>query len=1046
MVKRFIKTNKVGSLSAMLLMMLPMQPVWAGTSLPNAPTLLGEVTRSQQANTQKCGGVIKDATGEPIIGATVRKPGTTVAALTDIDGHFTIDVPEGTMLSVSYIGYKDQTVRAARNMTVTLQPDVANLNEVVVVGYGVQKRASVTGSVASVQAKDLVTVKSANVTNALAGKLPGLRAVQRSGAPGDDGASIDVRGFGSALVIVDGVQRDFSQIDPNDIESVSILKDASAAVYGFKGANGVILVKTKGGEKGKATINYNGYYGIQQITRYPRLYNGYEYASLYNEAQQNVSVTPSYSAEELENFRNGIGVTDWYNATIRKSSPMTYHNLSVSGGTDRIKYYFAAGFLGQEGIYRSGDYNYHRYNVRSNITATIRDGLKVGMQLSGRFDKREKPYEPDPISRSIQMALPVTTIYANNNERYFTNPGDKGNPVQMSQIGNIGYSRRNRHVFNGSVNIDWEVPWVKGLSVKGLFSYDYTNVGNKNWYKEFYEYGYNATSDSYSVSRSHVISELTKQSNEDIKTNGQISINYHNTFGEHDITGLLLWEAYDDNGDWFKAYRQFDVSAIDQINAGNTTNMDNGGNANEQAHEGLVGRINYAYANKYLAEFSFRYDGSYKFDPSKRWGFFPAVSLGWRVSEEKFFKDALPMFDNLKIRGSWGIIGDESSLSAFQYLSGYTYPSGSYVLGTNGSSPGASDRGLANRDLTWYKSKTFNIGFEGSVYNGLLSVEFDYFVRKREGLLANRLLSLPTTFGISLPQENLNSDKTQGYEIVLGHHNKIGKLTYDIKANFSTTRNYNRYVERAASANMYDNWRNNSNGRVKNIQWGKVAIGQFQSYEEILNSPIQDGNGNKSLQPGDIKYEDWNHDGIINDKDNQPIGRGDTPFMYYGLNMSANYKDFDITIFFQGAAGHSVFTSGDFAAPFIQQGLGNGVSIWLDRWHRVDPSDPSSEWIPGKMPSLRPTGFSLNEQTSTWNKQKGDYLRLKTLEIGYSLPKKLLSHVGIQRLRVYVNGFNLLTFTSRKGMMKWMDPENSNGMFRYYPQMRTYNFGVNLTF
>ena len=509
MVKRFIKTNKVGSLSAMLLMMLPLQPMWAGTSLPNAPTLSGGVIRSQQANTQKCGGIIKDATGEPIIGATVRKPGTNVAALTDIDGHFTIDVPEGTMLSVSYIGYKDQTVRAARNMTVTLQPDVANLNEVVVVGYGVQKRASVTGSVASVQAKDLVTVKSAKVTNALAGKLPGLRAVQRSGAPGDDGASIDVRGFGSALVIVDGVQRDFSQIDPNDIESVSILKDASAAVYGFKGANGVILVKTKGGEKGKATINYNGYYGIQQITRYPRLYNGYEYASLYNEAQQNVGVTPSYSAEELENFRNGIGVTDWYNATIRKSSPMTYHNLSVSGGTDRIKYYFAAGFLGQEGIYRSGDYNYHRYNVRSNITATIRDGLKVGMQLSGRFDKREKPYEPDPISRSIQMALPVTTIYANNNERYFTNPGDKGNPVQMSQIGNIGYSRRNRHVFNGSVNIDWEVPWVKGLSVKGLFSYDYTNVGNKNWYKEFYEYGYNAASDSYSVSRSHVISELT---------------------------------------------------------------------------------------------------------------------------------------------------------------------------------------------------------------------------------------------------------------------------------------------------------------------------------------------------------------------------------------------------------------------------------------------------------------------------------------------------------------------------------------------------------
>lgn len=991
------------------------------------------------------GKVVDGKTGEPIIGATVISKDGKSRAVTDIDGNFTISTSNGVPLEISYIGYEKQEVKAHPNIRAYLHEDTETLDDVVVVGYGIQKRASVTGAVASVQSKDLVTVKSANVTNSLAGKLPGLRAVQRSGAPGDDEASIDVRGFGSALVIVDGVERDFSQLDPNDIESISILKDASAAVYGFKGANGVILVKTKSGEKGAAKINYSGYYGFQKITRYPELYNGYEYATLYNEAQANVGVKAPYSEEELANFRKGIGTTNWYDETIKKSAPQTYHNISISGGAEKVKYYFSFGLLRQEGILKSNDWYYNKFNIRSNVSATITKGLTIGLQLSGLLDKRTKPYETDPITRRIQLALPVKTIYANNNSEYWNNPGDMGNPVQLSRIGEVGYSRRDRRVFNGSVTIDWDMPWIKGLTAKALFSYDFNNVKNRDWYKEFHEYTYDENKDVYNETYTHNISELTSQENDDYKFNGQFSLNYHNTFGQHDVTGLLLWEFYNGRGDWLRAYRQFDISAIDQINAGNTTNLNNGGNANENAHEGLVGRVNYAYANKYLAEFSFRYDGSYKFSPSKRWGFFPAISLGWRISEEKFFKSALPMFDNLKIRGSWGKIGDETGLSAFQFLSGYTYPSKSYVIGTNGSSSGASDKGMPNVNLTWYKSKTFNIGFEASVYRGLLSVEFDYFIRKRSGLLATRLLSLPTTFGISLPQENLNSDKTKGFELVLGHHHSIRDFSYDIKANFSTTRNYNRYIERAASANMYENWRNNSNNRVQGIVRGKVALGQFQSYEEILNSPIQDNNGNKSLQPGDVKFEDWNHDGIIDDKDNQPIGRGSTPHMYYGLNMSGSYKNFDVTIFFQGAAGHDVFLTGDFAEPFIQQGLGNGVTLWLDRWHRIDPSDPSSEWIPGKMPSVRPTGFSLNEQTSTWNRQKADYLRLKTLEIGYTLPKSLIKSLGIQNLRFYINGFNILTITSNEGMMKWMDPENSVSTLRYYPQMKSYNFGVNLT-
>ena len=993
-------------------------------------------------------GIIADESGEPIIGANIIEKGTQNGTISDADGHFTLEIKNNATLIISFIGYKTKefVVGNVSSINIKLSEDTETLSEVVVVGYGVQKRASVTGSVASIQAKDITTVKTANVTNTLAGKLPGLRAVQRSGAPGDDAASIDIRGFGSALVIVDGVERDFKQLDANDIESISILKDASAAVYGFKGANGVILVTTKKGQIGKPKIDYNGYVGIQNITRYPELLNGYEYATLYNEAQQNVGITAPYSNEDLDRFKQGIGTTDWYEEVIRKTSPNMYHNLNISGGAEKIKYYFSLGYTDQEGIYKSKDYSFKKYNVRSNISAEIVKGFTVDLQLSGRLDTRNKPYEADPITRSIQMAKPVNAIYANNNENYWSNPGDKGNPVQLSNIDNIGYDRRDRREFNGSITFNWEIPWLKGLSAKTLLAYDYNNQYTRQWYKEYYEYAYNQSTEAYNVTGSHTISELTTQSDNYFKPNGQISLNYKNTFGKHDIGVLALWEFYNDRTDWVKAYRQFTVGAIDQMGAGDKTNISNDGNASVSAHEGLVGRINYAYANKYLAEFSFRYDGSYKFDPDKRWGFFPAASLGWRISEEDFFKEALPMFSNFKIRGSYGKVGDEGDFAAYQYLTGYTYPSGNYVLGSSGLSNGAKDKSMPNTNLTWYKSTTANVGFEASLISGLITTEFDYFIRKRDGLLATRQLSLPTTFGQTLPQENLNSDKTKGFEIVLGHHNKINDFTYDIKANFSTTRIYNRHIERAASSNMYDDWRNNSNDRYQNIQWGKKVIGQFQSYDEILNAPIQDNNGNKSLMPGDLRFEDVNNDGIIDDKDNKPIGHGNTPRMYYGLNLSGEYKGFDLTIFFQGAAGHEVFISGDVMAPFIQQGLGNGFAIWLDRWHRENPSDMNSKWIPGYMPALRPTGFSANESNNTWTMHKANYLRLKTLELGYTFPKKWIDNLGIDKLRIYLNSFNMLTFTSREGIMKYMDPENSESSLRYYPQMKTFNFGVNLTF
>lgn len=353
---------------------------------------------------------------------------------------------------------------------------------------------------------------------------------------------------------------------------------------------------------------------------------------------------------------------------------------------------------------------------------------------------------------------------------------------------------------------------------------------------------------------------------------------------------------------------------------------------------------------------------------------------------------------------------------------------------------------MANPWLTWYKSKIFNIGFEGSYEKGLLSVEFDWFRRHRTGLPAKRTQSLPSTFGESMPQENLNSDINTGFEVAFGHRYKIGDFSYDANLNFSLTRIKNDYVERATSTNMYDNWRNNSNERYKDIRWGRKVVGQFQSYEDILNSPIQDGNGNKSLLPGDLKFEDYNGDGIIDGSDDQPIGHGDSPRMYYGLNLGASYKGLDLTVFFQGAARHDIYVSGDILDTFVQQGLGNGLAIMTDRWHRADPSDPYSEWIPGLMPAARVAGHADNRSNNSWSLHKADYLRLKTLELGYTIPSHLLKKFQVEKLRVYVSTNNLLTFTSNDGLMKYVDPESNQSRMRYYPQQKTFNIGVDLTF
>src|SRR5690606_7068404 len=449
---------------------------------------------------QVVSGRVRDARGAPLAGVSVSVVGTSVSTATAEDGGYRIETRPDATLAFHSVGFtrKEERISGRMVVDVTLQQEISGLDEVVIVGYGQQKRASVTGSVASIQSEELNKIKTPNVTNMLAGRLPGLRAVQRSGAPGDDAASVDIRGYGNMLVIVDGVQREFGQINSNDIESISILKDAAAAVYGFKGANGVLLVTTKSGTVSKTKVEYNGFGGVQKVTRYPEMMNADEYASLYKEAvlKLNPSASPAFTEEQLTNYQNGGG-TDWWNEMVRGTSSQMSHDVSVSGGNEKVKYFNSFGYIDQGGILRSGDWKFNRYNLRSNISMTVTEGLTVDVKLGGIFQDRNKPYFANDIFRSAQMAVPTFDVFANNNPAYWQAVGDRANPVHTSYIDDTGYERRLRRQFSSSAIVNWQLPWVEGLSAKAMLAYDYNNSEWKTWIKELSEYTYDAASDTY---------------------------------------------------------------------------------------------------------------------------------------------------------------------------------------------------------------------------------------------------------------------------------------------------------------------------------------------------------------------------------------------------------------------------------------------------------------------------------------------------------------------------------------------------------------------
>ena len=1010
---------------------------------------------------KKVTGKVTDQSGVPIPGATIIVKETTIGITSDNDGNFSLSLPvDANVLVFSFVGMKTQEVKVGKqkSFNIVLEQETIGLEEVVAVGYGTTKKVNLTGSIASVTNKDLKSSTTMSLKDNMAGKLPGLRVMQRSSEPGEYNSNFDIRGWGSPLIIVDGIQRDnFDKMDPNEIESVTVLKDASAAVYGVKAANGVILINTKKGKEGKSEITYNATYGMQNVTSFPKPMNAAEFAESYNWAQVNSGQVPTYSQQQIDDFKSGKSPsTNWWDVAMDKSAPQQTHNLTFSGGTDKVKYFTSLGYYDQQGLFKSGDLNYKRYNLRANITAQITNNLEAELIVGGISDEKKSPATwTGGVFKGIWMQIPVQPLYANNNPNYLQNLPDGNNPYAVTHSSIIGYNNTWNKTFQGSLALNYKIPFIEGLKARFLYGYDLNHYFNKTFNKQYALYDYDTATKTYNPSYNNSPSNLSEGYSESNRSTLQASLNYEKTIkGKHNIKGLLLYENLKIANDNFNGNRQFTVDAVDQLYAGNSKQQitSDPNNVYELDNQGIVGRLNYDYSSKYLFEFSFREDGSSKFPGGKRWGFFPALSLGWRLSEESFIKNNFSFISNLKLRGSWGQMGDDAA-SSFQFMQGYTYPTSQtlngnplgYMFGGN-QVTGIGFIGMVNPNITWYKATTSNVGIDGTFWNGMLNFQFDAFKRERTGLLDTRLLSLPQTVGASLPQENLNGDLSHGFEIMVGTTQHFNDISFGISGQLSYTHTQWLHKEEATAGNSYLNWRNSNTDRSNNIIWGNKLDGQFQTQEQINNAPVEDGQGNRFVKPGDLKYTDINGDGVIDDWDVVPIAKGSTgnqsiPEINYGLTLTFAWKHFDMSALFQGATNFSVQLNEQLTAPFPWGR--NGLSQFYDIWHQADFKDPNSQWIPGTYAPARLSGVNPNGNQSPYYIKNASYLRFKSLEIGYTVSDRLTKKLGISKLRVFGNGFNLITWSK----IPYMDPEHPQDQYGYmYPITRNFNLGVTVTF
>ncbi|MDF7815009.1 TonB-dependent receptor [Hymenobacter sp. YC55] len=1020
-------------------------------------------------------GTVTDTKGEGLPGVNVVVKGTTNGTQTDAQGNFSITVPDqGAVLAFSFIGYKPQEVAAnsAAKLSVKLLSDDQALEEVVVVGYGTQSRATVTGAISSTNSAAITRTPAGSTSEALVGRIPGVSARQADARPGGS-ASIQIRNLGDPLYVIDGVVSDagqFNNLGINDIENISILKDASAAIYGLRAANGVVLVTTKRGEKGKPVINVSGYYGLQNFTRFPHPANAYQHVRALAEAGQNQGRTPvnepvkgeNITPDVLEKWRTGAPgyeSFDYYKFVFRPDVPRYYVNGSISGGSDNVRFYVSGSHFGQEAIIK--DFKFSRTNLQANVEANITQRLKIGTQISGRIEDRFTLGVPggddyfNPLLSVFSM-WPTERPYANDNPNYINQTHNVNvNPATYTEAITgyyTDYYRAAKGNFTAEYNFDF------GLSAKAIGSYNYTNRLANGFEYTYNAYRYNPVTDVYETSPAFGNQNpyRERRTRNIIDRYGQLQLNYNKTFGDHGVSAVAAYERYDTDD------REYGLNTVPPNNTiplllfANARNLDD--RISERARAGYIGRVNYNYKQKYLLEVLGRYDGSWLFREDSRYGFFPGASVGWRISEEPFIKESIGnVLSELKLRGSYGRTGADDLdnpdnqdylVAPYSYIGGYQFPArssifnGSYVIGVDPRNPPITT-------LSWITNQSSNIGVDFGFLEGKITGQFDVFERRRKGLLAPRYdVLLPSEVGYPLPQENLNSDAVRGMEGLVTYSGKAGELGYSVGLHATLARNRDLSQYKPRFGNSWEEYRNAISDRWAYINWGYQVVGVFQSQEEIENYPINnDGQGNRNQLPGDHKYKDVNGDGAINYLDERPIGyaEGATPYLTYAVNSTFDYKGFTLKFDLVGAGLQTYRREVEQKIPFQNNGTSPDY-IFEDRWHREDPFNNDSPWISGKYPAIRRDDGghpNYNRRSDFWITNVR-YLRVRNLELGYNIPKPFLDRFGIGSMRVYVNGTNLYSFDNMKEFD--LDPEIVNNGGLVYPQQRLYNAGFSIGF
>jgi TonB-linked SusC/RagA family outer membrane protein len=799
-----------------------------------------------------------------------------------------------------------------------------------------------------------------------------------------------------------------------------------------------LLVTTKRGKLGKPAFTFAANQGWQSPTTIAKHVDAATYATMLNAAQQAVGAPIVYTDEQIEKYRNGSDPafpnTDWYDEVYNKSAPIRQYSLNSNGGNDVVKYFFSVGYLNQDGLLRSGDINFNRLNIRSNIDVKISNSFSASLDISGRNEQRDAPSSDigSGIMQDIDFAIPTFSPYNPDRSKpaYAGHAGSQ--PLARASSDISGYSKDNRKYANIISTFNYKAPFLEGLTAKAMFSVNLYNGFTKVFNKAFEVYSYDPASAKYTLVAAQGNNTLDQVSGRATDMTTQLSANYAKKVGLHEFNILALAEYISNSSDNFSAHREGFLSTdIDQLFAGSQTNKDNDGSAYNDGRIGYVTRVNYSYNSRYLIEGSLRYDASARYISSKRWAYFPGVSVGWRLSEEGFLKN-VKWVDNLKLRASYGKAGNDY-VGQFNYLTGFNF-GGNYVFGENPAiSTGIISKGLSNADLTWEKTATSNIGLEGSFWKGLFGFEFDAFYRKVTDVAGTRILSLPTTVGATLPQENINSYDNRGFELVLKHDNTIKDWKYSVAANVTYTRSKWLHFEEPTYTDQATADRLQISGKYKDQVFGYTAAGLFQNQAEIDAWPLdQDGNDNSTLKPGDIKYLDFNGDGVLDDKDNHVIGQGWSPTVYFGLNLNVQYKAFSLSVLMQGAANFNAYFTDVAQHPFS-----NGTvpyQYMTDYW---TPTNTNS-----KYPRIYPGGANNNQFMSSFWLQNANYLRVKTIQAGYTFSNGFTSKIGVSSFKLYVSGYNLFTFDQ----ISPFDPETGPSRGWFYPQQKSINIGANITF